>query len=488
VPEGSIKKTCACKDDHGRRLGTRCEKLRRPGGSWSPTHGRWAYQLELPAAAGTTRRRQLRRSGFATREDAIAERAHAQALLELAGGDPTLAGQIAALLVGVKAGQPLPDRDRVARRVRAGVTPTAALTVGDYLWQWHRSRKIQATTLYGYAGHIRNYLQPHLGHLPIDELRVAHIQAMFDAITERNTTVEIARLSDDLAIRATVNGARVVSAATLHRIRATLRKALNDAIRSHRLIEFNPAAHVELPSGKRPKAKVWTQAAVTTWQATGARPSPVMVWTPAQAGAFLDFAEGHDIVLYPLFVLILHRGLRRGEAIGLRDADVDLDTASVVISQQITTVGWTPIIKKVKSDAGDRTIILDEVTRAALRAYRARRARWQLVNGPAWPDTGLFFVQPDGTAYHPETVSTRFEHLVADAGLPPIRLHDLRHCAATYLKAAGADIKDIQETLGHSSITITGDTYTSVIHELDAERAKADAAAALVPRTKRPAS
>jgi integrase len=324
----------------------------------------------------------------------------------------------------VKIGQPLPDRDRVARRVRAGLTPAHAMTVGDYLWQWHRSRKIQATTLYGYAGHIRNYLQPHLGHIPIDELRVGHVQAIFDTIIDRNTTVQLARDSGDPAIRATVKGMRVVSAATLHRIRATLRKALNDAIRAHRLIEFNPTAHIELPSGKRPKVKVWTQAAVTAWQATGAKPSPVMVWTPTQAGAFLDYAEAHDIVLYPMFVLILHRGLRRGEAVGLRDADVDLDTGTMVISQQITTVGWTPVTKKVKSDAGDRTIVLDETTRVALRAYQARRARWQLVSGPTWPATGLFFVQPHGHPYHPETVSSRFEDLVAEAGLPPIRLHD----------------------------------------------------------------
>jgi integrase len=135
----------------------------------------------------------------------------------------------------------------------------------------------------------------------------------------------------------------------------------------------------------------------------------------------------------------------------------------------------------VKSDAGERTVTLDESTRHALGEYRARRARWQAVNGPRWPRTGLFFVQPTGQPYHPETVSQRFEALVVAAGLPPIRLHDLRHCAATYLKASGSDMKDIQETLGHSSITITGDTYTSVIHELETERAKADAAAALVP-------
>jgi hypothetical protein len=273
VAEGSIKKTCACRDDRGRRAGVHCPKLRRPGGGWSPTHGRWAYQLELPPAADSPRRRQLRRTGFATREDAVAERGHAQALLKLAVGDPTLAGQIATLLLEVRSGQPLPDRDRIARRLRAGLTPAMAMTVGDYLWQWYRSRKIQSTTLYGYAGHIRNYLEPHLGPIPIDELRVAHIQAMFDALADRNTTVQAARGDRDPAARAAVKGQRVVSAATLHRIRATLRKALNDAIRVHRLIEFNPAAHIELPSGKRPKARVWTAAAVTQWQTTGARPA-----------------------------------------------------------------------------------------------------------------------------------------------------------------------------------------------------------------------
>ncbi|MEV6491569.1 tyrosine-type recombinase/integrase [Actinoplanes sp. NPDC051633] len=482
--KGSIRKTCSCRDAAtDRRIGARCPDLRRPGGSWSPSHGWWAYQLELPAAPGTARRRQLRRSGFATRDAAATELDHAETLLALAGRDIAVAAQIASLLLQTKSGQPLPERDKIARRIKTGLGPAAAMTMTEFLWQWHGSRKIEPTTLSGYAGHIRNYLEPYLGHLPVDELRVGHVQAMFDAIAERNIALQAAKQAGKRDRYSPLAGARVVSGATMHRIRATLRKALNDAIRAHRLIEFNPAAHVELPSGRRPKAKVWTAAAVTQWQATGHRPSPVMVWTPAQAGAFLDYAEGHDIVLYPLFLLILHRGLRRGEAVGLRDADVDLDTGSITIAQQITTLDGQPITKKVKSDAGERTVALDDATLRVLHTYKARRVRWQLVSGPDWPRIGLFFVQPDGTAYHPEEVSNRFEALVADARLPPIRLHDLRHCAATYLKASGADLKDIQETLGHSSITITGDTYTSVIHELDAERAKAHAATALIPRS-----
>jgi integrase len=205
-----------------------------------------------------------------------------------------------------------------------------------------------------------------------------------------------------------------------------------------------------------------------------------MVWPPALAGAFLDYTEAHDIVLYAMYLLILHRALRRGEACGLREEDVDLDNAHLTIIQQITTVGYRPVTKDVKSDAGDRVIPLGPTTVAALRAYVAMRERWQQVCGDDWPDTGLFFVRPDGHAWHPQTITDRFDHLVDKSGLPPVRLHDLRHCAATYLRHGGADMKEVQETLGHSTIALTSDTYTSVILEL--QRENADAVADLIPR------
>ena len=93
-------------------------------------------------------------------------------------------------------------------------------------------------------------------------------------------------------------------------------------------------------------------------------------------------------------------------------------------------------------------------------------------------------VRPVGTRQSSgdRAAANRFERLVADSGLPPIRLHDLRHCAATLLKASGSDLKDIQEVLGLSSITVAANTYTSVMHELESDRAKAEAASALVPR------
>src|SRR5947209_4817715 len=134
MAEGSVFKYCSCRETDGRKLLGRCPKLRRPGGGWSPTHGRWGYQLELPPKA-TGERRQLRRTSFESRDTALAERDQAQALLVLAGDDTSLAVQIADLLQAVKAGQPLPDRDLVARRVRAGVPASASILLADYLWQ-----------------------------------------------------------------------------------------------------------------------------------------------------------------------------------------------------------------------------------------------------------------------------------------------------------------------------------------------------------------
>ncbi|MBQ1022820.1 tyrosine-type recombinase/integrase [Micromonospora sp. C95] len=480
-PEGALTKRCTCTDpDTGKRLGSRCPKLRRPGGGWHPTHGVWGYQVELPIRPAQPRR-QLRRSGFDSRDAATTELRHARALLDLADGDHHLAVQVGDLLHACRPGTPLPDRDTIAARIRAGVPASVPTTTGEYLTGWLQGRRgLAEKTTRGYSDHIRQYLIPHLGKVPIQSLRTGHIEAMFTAIGRQQDDIRAARGSTDPATRAKVRGVRPMKAASIQRLYATLRKALNDAVVRAKLIPTNPALGVELPAARRPKARVWTTKAVEHWQATGQRPSPVMVWMPAQAGRFLDRAERHDIVLYAMFLLILHRGLRRGEACGLRDHDVDLDAGYLTVVQQITTVGYTPVTRHVKSDAGDRVIPLGPKTIAVLRDYLEMRQRWQAVSGDEWPDSGLFFVRPDGQPWHPQTISDRFDHLIAKAGLPPVRLHDLRHCAATYLRHGGADMKEVQETLGHSTISLTSDTYTSVIIEL--ERGTADAAADLIPR------
>jgi integrase len=133
---------------------------------------------------------------------------------------------------------------------------------------------------------------------------------------------------------------------TLHRIRATLRAALNAAIREG-LLRDNPARHIELPSPRRPQALVWTDHRVTAWRERGER-SAVAVWTVQQLVAFFRFVA--DDRLYAMWWLIaLPPGLRRGEAAGLRWTDVDLDHRVIVIAQQRIAYGHTVAVSPPKT-------------------------------------------------------------------------------------------------------------------------------------------
>lgn len=128
----------------------------------------------------------------------------------------------------------------------------------------------------------------------------------------------------------------------------------------------------------------------------------------------------------------------------------------------------------------ERTVALDAGTIEVLRAHRARRAKERLAAGPMWVESGRVFTRENGEQLRPSWVTDRFAFLAADAGLPPIRLHDLRHGAATLALTAGVDMKTVQEMLGHSSITVTSDTYSTVLPEV--ARNAAEAIAGLVGR------
>jgi integrase len=212
------------------------------------------------------------------------------------------------------------------------------------------------------------------------------------------------------------------------------------------------------------------------------RPSPVMVWTPKQTAAFLERARAHR--LYALYRLIAFRGLRRGEACGLRWPDVDLTDRLMSIRWQILQIGGTLAEGEPKSDAGQRQVAFDKHTSQEFLAHKARQNTERLQAGSDWHDTGFVFTTQTGQPLNPADVTEQFHWLCMEADVPPIRLHDLRHGAATLLLAAGYDIKVVQETLGLSSITIAADTYTSVLPDL-ARRAAEDVAKLIHPPHRR---
>jgi integrase len=123
-------------------------------------------------------------------------------------------------------------------------------------------------------------------------------------------------------------------------------------------------------------------------------------------------------------------------------------------------------------------IALDKTTNAALREHRFRQQAERATAGPRWTGTGYVFTTRTGKPLGPDRMTRLFRRLVAESGLPPVTLHGLRHGAATLALAAGTDLKVVQDQLGHSTITLTADTYTSVLPET--ARTAADNTAALL--------
>ena len=290
-----------------------------------------------------------------------------------------------------------------------------------------------------YTEFTTNYLVPHLGQIRLLELRAHHLDRMYANIT--------------VGLRG-----RPLSPSTIRRIHGVLRSALNTAVK-RRLTPYNPAEHIEF-APENPK-----------------RPKP---WTPEQSQAFLQHVA--EDRLANLYHLMLVTGMRRGETVGLRWEDVDLDGECLFVIQQITDVNGRSMVSTPKTKRGQRLVPIDAETVAMLRRQREtqnlERAAW----GPAWNEAGLIFTREDGRPLRPEYVTRHFQALALKAGLPVIRLHDLRHTNASLALSAGVDLKVVSERLGHSQLAITADLYTHV------NRGLGKAAAEQIARALRPAS
>ncbi len=414
---GGIFKRCGCKDTaSGRRLDKACPRLAERG------HGTWYFHCSATNLLGRSER--VRRGGYPSQ--AAARRARDEWLAQT-------------------------GEERTAR----------SWTVERWLRYWLSTRTtIRPTTRLHYTRDVEHFLIPHLGRLCLADLDTRRLRAAFAQIAST-----------------TNHRGRPQSPSCLQHLRTTLRAALNLAVREGVLVD-NPARHVEVPSYRKPHPQVWTDGRVAEWQTTGIRPA-VAVWTAVHLAAFLDAVTVDR--LFALWWLIALRGLRRGEACGLRWCEVDLDHGVLFIVRNRTTAGYQVIEGDPKTAAGVRAVALDRHTVAVLREHRRRqladRAR-RLAAGKIWCDTGYVFVRPDGSPIHPGYVTQRFAKLVKTAEVPPIRLHDLRHGAASLAHEAGADLKTVQELLGHSSIVVTADTYTSVLPLV--QRRCAEATAKLV--------
>jgi integrase len=326
------------------------------------------------------------------------------------------------------------------------------LTVAVWLERWLATcTRLRPLTRTSYAEHIHRYLNPHLGAVVLEELTPALVREAFEQISQH-----------------TAPSGAPLSAATVQRIRATLRAALNTAVRE-RLLPANPAQGLRLESGRSARPVVWTEQAVSEWQYNGDRPA-VAVWTVEQTRAFLASLSDHR--LYALFHLLVMTGLRRGEAVALRWPDIDLIAGTVGIERQLQAHRGGLVELAPKSAASRRMLTLDHATTGVLRRHQWHQQKEAESQGRVWDPRGFVFTALRGGPLAPQRLSRLFRKLNTESGLPPVRSHDLRHGAATLALAAGVELKVVQAMLGHASIVPTADTYSSVLPQVAREAAE----------------
>lgn len=302
------------------------------------------------------------------------------------------------------------------------------VTLGKHLEHWLETSvkpSVRPATFASYESHVRLHIGPALGKVPLAKLQPQHVQKLMNA-----------KLDEGL------------SANTVLRIRATLRKALNQAIKWG-LIDRNVATLVDPPKAERYRVE------------------PI---TPEEATAILEAVKGHR--LSALFTTLLGVGLRLGEGLGLRWDDVDLEAGTLTVRFALQKIEGEYQLVEPKSELSRRTLVLPEFVTAALRRHRAAQSRERLVAGGDWDDQGLVFTTDRGQPLDNSNVHHSFRRQLVKAGVRSLRIHDLRHGCASLMLAKGVSPRVVMETLGHSQISLTMNTYAHVMMSLREDAAR----------------
>lgn len=384
--------------------------------------GRWFFVVDV-SPVGAPKRRQVRQRGFKTKREALEEL------------------------------QKLQDQARTG-----GYVQPSKQTLGAFLSEWIETIRptIRPSTWASYERNLRVHVIPRIGDFPLQGIDPGTIARLYAALlVDGHRGVNGYAKPSDESTNARPAG---LSPRTVSYIGTILHRALGDAVQWGRLAR-NPADAVKRP--KVPSAS-----------------STVVAWDAATLGDFLARSQtyrgkgGHPDRYYALWLLLATTGLRRGEALGLRWSDVDLNARVLSVSQTMIAIEHEQAIGTPKTAAGARGIELDNATVSTLREHRRAQLEERLLMGAGFTDHGFVFCLPDGQPYHPERVSTEFDRRVKKWALPRVTLHGLRHTWATLALRGGVHPKVVQERLGHSTIGVTLNTYSHVSVGMQREAAE----------------
>lgn len=312
-------------------------------------------------------------------------------------------------------------REEFLAAYRAGrISPDAAQRVSKYLQDWLKTcRRVKESTYADYERQVGLAL-PSIGNVRLDQLKPAHLQALYDELEERG-----------------------LSATSIDKVHRVLRIAFRRAVKLGTILRT--PTEVAAP----PRAEYVERTTLTV----------------EQARTLLALTETDR--LHALWTVFLLQGLRLGEALGLRWSDIDFDEKRLSIRHTVQRIPGKGLVTGTpKTAKSRRTLDLAPATMAALRRrqdqldFERKKAGWRWESREEW--LGLVFTTATGKPIDPGTMSKLLHRRLRKAGLPMLRVHDLRHTYATILNENGVDLIQVQHALGHSSYHQTANIYTHV--------------------------
>lgn len=334
--------------------------------------------------------------------------------------------------------------------------PDKSMSVAEYMEHWLAIVKVERrrTTYHGYESVVRLHIVPSLGTKRLDRLTGADVRHFISTVRAKclcctNGRHARRKPKQPACCRPGLRCCeRRATARQVQYVHAVLRNALSNAEREE-LVMRNVAKLVKVPT---PKYKVGKGLTV------------------AQAKSLLDAAKGTR--WYALYVTAATLGLRHGELLGLRWQDIDFERATLTVAQTVARAAGQLYVGPAKSDASEATIPLPKVTRRVLEEHRRRQDADRATAG-RWEDHDLVFPSTIGKPLEPRNLNRHFDGLRVTAGLPDVRLHDLRHTVVSLLLDLGTPPHVVQAIARHAHVDITMAIYAHT--NLDAMRQALDA-------------
>jgi integrase len=342
----------------------------------------------------------------------------------------------------------------LTQAARRGPVQSSIPTLGQYMTNWLEEviRPNAAPLTYStYATQFRLHIEPALGGIRLDRLRVRDIQTWLNGLSTR---CQCCAQGKD-ARRAAKNPTRArccakgeccrsaLAARSIRDVRTVLRSACSSAMRDEYL-DKNLAALTKPPKSRARKVKAWSSE---------------------EARQFLESARGDGDSLYAAFVLVLCLGMRKGEVLGLMWDAVDLDAGELTINLQLQRVRRELLLRETKTEASDGVLPYPQLVGVALAHRAAEQDKDRVEVGETWQGeglgSGLVFTGRYGTPVDPRTLNRRFDARCAAAGVRRLRVHDARKTCATLLVDLDVHPRVIMRVLRHADVAVTMEVYAN---------------------------